>query len=284
MRLPGSGHPVFSSPNVINLAYISSIARAILTHYIPPFNTKAPVVNANGSVSYYYKASPPNIDNRNTYGLRGDWTLNAKHSILGRYLYAHQYLFGPVTPSNFAPSGNLQLITTEDALVSDTWTLNDHSVNVARYGWQAIRGEPNKTSGVSLNSVGFGYSASNAEAAGLPYVAVANYFTQGDAQQPFARRGNHVDTFSDAKYGATASTCSISIVRMETSPLAAAPAMPHRTLAITPRTFSSAIQLNFSRVPATRLSMARPGPTRSTRRMSFASRAIWFCNTAFAMK
>ncbi|MDR3750012.1 MAG: carboxypeptidase regulatory-like domain-containing protein [Terracidiphilus sp.] len=197
---PGAayGHPVFSSPNVINPGYISPIARAILTNYIPPFNTQTPIVNANGTTSYYYKASPPNIDNRNTYGLRGDWTLNAKHAILGRYLYAHQYLFGPVTPSNFAPSGNLQLITTEDALVSDTWALNDHTINVARYGWQAIRGEPNKTSGVNLNSVGYGFSASNAEAAGLPYVAVTNYFTQGDAQQPFARRGNHVDTFSDA--------------------------------------------------------------------------------------
>ena len=192
-----SGHPVFSGPNQINPAYISPIAAAILKNYIPGPSSPTPVVNADGSVSYYYRASPPNIDNRNTYGLRGDWTPNGKHAVLARYLYGHQNLFGPVTPSNFAPAGNVQLMTTRDVMVSDTWTLSDRMINVARYGWQAIDGQPNKTSGVSPASVGYGFAASNAEAMGLPYVAITNYFTQGDAEQPFAARGNHVDSVSD---------------------------------------------------------------------------------------
>ncbi len=197
---PGAayGHPVFSSRNVINPAYISPIAKAILDQYIPPPSSTTPVVNADGSVSYYYRASPPNIDNRNTYGLRGDWTPNTRHTVLARYLYGHQNLFGPVTPSNFAPAGNVQLMTIKDVLFSDTWTINDHTINVARYGWQAIDGEPNKTSGVSPASVGYNFAASNSEALGLPYVSITNYFTQGDAQQPFASRGNHVDSISDA--------------------------------------------------------------------------------------
>ena len=193
-----SGHPVFSGPNTINPAYISPIAKAILADYIPGPSSPTPVVNADGSVSYYYRASPPNIDNRNMYGLRGDWTPNEKHTVLARYLYGHQNLFGPVTPSNFAPAGNVQLMTIKDVLLSDTWTIDDHTINVARYGWQAIDGEPNKTSGVSPASVGYNFAASNSVALGLPYVAITNYFTQGDAGQPFARRGNHVDSVSDA--------------------------------------------------------------------------------------
>lgn len=197
---PGAayGHPVFSGPNQINPAYISPIAKAILTNYIPGPSSQTPVVNADGSVSYYYRASPPNIDNRNTYGLRGDWTPNGKHAVLARYLYGHQYLYGPVTPSNFAPAGNVQLMTTRDVMLSDTWTLSDRMINVARYGWQAIDGEPNKTSGVSPATVGYGFAGTNTEAMGLPYVAITNYFTQGDAEQPFAARGNHVDSVSDA--------------------------------------------------------------------------------------
>ena len=174
-------------PNVIAPARISAVSANILNSYIP-------LPNAPNN---FFVSSPSNIDNRNMYGFRGDYKLGAKHSILGRYLRQHQNLFGPITPSNFAPSGNRQLITAQDYLASDTWTLNGRMINVGRYARQNISGQPNATSGLNLSSVGYGYTSTNATAAGLPYVGLTGAFTQGDAQQPFAYRANGVDTISD---------------------------------------------------------------------------------------
>lgn len=175
------------NPNVIDPARISAVSANLLKNYIPLPN----------SAGNFYKAAPANIDNRNMFGLRGDWKPFPKHSVLGRYLYAHQYLYGPITPSNFAPTGNLQVMTLQDELVSDTWTINDHMINVGRFSRQHIEGTPNKTSGLNLASQGYAFSSTNTAAAGLPNVTLTSYFTTGDLQQPFAYRANSVDTISD---------------------------------------------------------------------------------------
>ena len=176
-----------NQPNVIAPSRISPVSAYLLTNYI-----KLP-----NAANNFYTASPANIDNRNMYGFRGDYRLGSKHSILGRYLRQHQNLFGPITPSNFAPTGNRQLITAQDYLASDTWSLNDHMINVGRYGRQNISGQPNATSGLSLTTAGYAYPSTNATAAGLPNVTLTGAFTTGDAQQPFASRANSVDTISD---------------------------------------------------------------------------------------
>ena len=176
-----------NQPNVIDPARISAVSENLLKNYIP-------LPNSPGN---FYIAAPANIDNRDMFGLRGDWKLSAKHSILGRYLYAHQNLFGPITPSNFAPAGNRQIITLQDFLASDTWTINNHMINVGRYARQHIDGVPNKTSGLDLATQGFAFNSTNATAAGLPNVTITGYFTTGDLQQPFAYRANSVDTIAD---------------------------------------------------------------------------------------
>ncbi len=176
-----------NQPNTIAPSRLSPVSAYLLANYI-----KLP-----NAANNFYTASPANLDNRNMYGFRGDYRLGAKHSILGRYLRQHQNLFGPITPSNFAPTGNRQLITAQDYLGSDTWTLNDHSINVARYARQNIAGQPNATSGLSLAAAGYAYAGTNATAAGLPNVTLTGAFTTGDAQQPFAYRANSVDTLSD---------------------------------------------------------------------------------------
>ena len=87
--------------------------------------------------------------------------------------------FGPGDAVEFcAVAGNVQLMATKDVMLSDTWTLSDR-INVARYGWQAIDGQPNKTSGVSPASVGYGFAASNAGGDGAAVVAITNYFYAG---------------------------------------------------------------------------------------------------------
>ena len=173
-------------PNVIDPARISAVTANLLKNFIP-------LPNSPGN---FYRAAPANIDNRNMFGLRGDWKLG-QHSILGRYLYGHQNLYGPITPTNFPPTGNRQIMTLEDAMGSDTWTINSRMINVGRYAWQSIDGVPNQTSGLDLASQGYAYPSTNATAKGLPNVTLTGYFTTGDLQQPFAYRGNGVNTISD---------------------------------------------------------------------------------------
>jgi hypothetical protein len=174
-------------PNVIDPSRISAVSANLLKNFIP-------LPNSPGN---FYRAAPANIDNRNMFGLRGDWKLGSQHSILGRYLYAHQDLFGPITPTNFPPTGNLQIMTLQDAMGSDTWTINSRMINVGRYAYQSIDGVPNKTSGLDLTAQGYAFPSTNTTAKGLPNVTLTGYFTTGDLQQPFAFRGNNVNTISD---------------------------------------------------------------------------------------
>ena len=176
------------TPNAFNPTRISAISTAILSTYIP--------ASPNGALQGQYKAAPPNIDNRNQFGFRGDWKFR-NHAILGRFMYAHQNLFSPTSPSNFAPKGNVQLITPTDYMGSDTWTINSHMINVGRFVYQHIHGIPNKTSGLSLTSLGYQFAGTNATAAGLPNDTISGSFSSGDAQQPFAYRANGVTSVTD---------------------------------------------------------------------------------------
>lgn len=176
--------------NVFNPNRVSPISAAIMSKYVPlPNKTTRPGVGN-------YLAYPANIDNRNQWGLRGDWKIG-KHAILGRYMYAHQNLFNPVSPSNFAPKGNYQIITPTDEMASDTWTISSHLINTARFVHQHIQGVPNKTSGLNLSTLGYQFQSTNATAAGLPNDTISTSFSTGDAQQPFAYRANGVISVSD---------------------------------------------------------------------------------------
>ena len=174
------------TPNRIDPSRVSSVTNYLLGNYIP-------LPNSPGG---FYQAYPPNIDNRDMWGVRADFKL-ASHSLLGRYMRSHQNLFGPITPSNFPATGNRQIMTLQDAMGSDTWLIGTNKINVARYARQWINGTPNATSGLDLTTAGYAFSSTNPLARGLPNVTVTGFFTQGDAQQPFASRTNSVDTISD---------------------------------------------------------------------------------------
>jgi hypothetical protein len=177
-------------PNAFDPGRISPISKNILSTYIPLPPT------AGGLTQGQYVAAPANIDNRNMWGLRGDWKIG-KHSILGRYMYAHQNLYGPTTPSNFAPKGNYQIMTPTDEMGSDTWTINDHMINVGRFLHQHIQGVPNLTSQVDPSTLGYQFGSTNATAKGLPNDMLTGSFSTGDAQQPFAFRSNDVLSGTD---------------------------------------------------------------------------------------
>jgi hypothetical protein len=177
--------------NVFNPNRVSPISAAILSKYVPLPNKATNVAGVGNYLAY-----PANIDNRNQFGIRGDWKIG-NHAILGRYMYAHQNLFNPVAPSNFAPKGNYQIMTPTDEMASDTWTINSHLINTARFVHQHIQGVPNKTSGLNLSTLGYQFSSTNATAAGLPNDTISGSFSTGDAQQPFAYRANDVISISD---------------------------------------------------------------------------------------
>lgn len=173
-------------PNVIDPARESAITNNLLKSYIPVPN----------SAQNQFVEAPPNIDNRDTVGIRSDYKWRG-HAFLGRYLYAHQNLYAPLTPSDFPVTGSRQIMSLFDGMISDTWILSASSINVARYARQWINGIPNKTSGIEPSLAGYAYQPSNAQALGLPNVTLTGYFTQGDLQQPFASRKNYVDSVDD---------------------------------------------------------------------------------------
>jgi hypothetical protein len=190
---PATGKPACynNTPNAYDTQRISPISAAILKQYIPLPNTAT-----SGSFGGQYIASPPNLDNRNTFGLRADWKFGS-HAILARYMYAHQNLYQPIGPSNFAPKGNYQIMTPTDEMLSDTWTISNSIVNTARIVHQHIQGRPNVTSQVDLATLGYHYQSTNSTAMGLPNDTLSGSFSTGDAQQPFAYRANGVLGFSD---------------------------------------------------------------------------------------
>jgi hypothetical protein len=182
---PLSGLPFAN--NRIPSDRISPIATKILSGYVPLPNSAA-----NRLVR-----SPNVEDSRQQFGTRVDYQATAKHSLFGRYLFAHTNSYDPLGGSNFSPKGNRALARLQDGLGSDTWVISPTSINVVRVGWNRIGAQPTVTSGLNLKDLGFAYSGSNSTAAGLPYITVSGYFTAGDAQQPFANRVNNVVSFTD---------------------------------------------------------------------------------------
>jgi outer membrane receptor protein involved in Fe transport len=182
---PLNGQPLAN--NMIPMDRIDPIAAKILSSYIP-----LPNQPGNRLVR-----SPNMTDDRNQFGDRVDYRLNDHHTLYGRYLFGHSNQFNPLGGSNFAPKGNIAIARVQDVMGSDTWTIRPNMINVARFGVNRIDAKPNVTSGLSLSSLGFQYSPSNAAAAGLPFITINGFFTTGDAQQPFASRVNNVVSFSD---------------------------------------------------------------------------------------
>jgi outer membrane receptor protein involved in Fe transport len=182
--------PLTGSPfpgNLIPADRVSPIAAKILSSYIPP---------PNQAGNRLVRA--PNVeDTREQFGTRADYQINSKHSVFGRYMYAHTNSFDPLGGSNFSPKGNRAIAKLQDVMGSDTWLIRSNMINVARVGVNRIGAKPTVTSGLSLKDLGFQYSGSNATAAGLPFITVSGFFTTGDAQQPFSNRVNQVLSFSD---------------------------------------------------------------------------------------
>jgi hypothetical protein len=182
IRDPLTGQPF--PGNLIPANRISPAATQLLNEFVP-------LPNSPGN---RYIASPTVSDVRDQFGIRLDYHLGARQTILGRYMRSDT---DRVTPRIVAPVDQRALATLQDMLVSHNFVINSNVINQARFSINRITANPAVTSGLSPRSYGINFANTNPLAAGLPSIAVAGFFgggnaALGDAQQPFVDRINHV--------------------------------------------------------------------------------------------
>jgi hypothetical protein len=186
VRDPLTGQPF--PGNVIPAARLDPIAQQLLQDFVPD-----PNVPPNR-----YTASPTVEDDRDQAGLRLDYRLDDRHSILGRYLWSHT---NRATPRTVQAADQLAKATLQDFMVGDTYMFSARAINVARFSFNRIYANPQVTSGRENSEYGINLPNTNPLAVGLPSIAVAGFFTGatslGDLQQPFVERVNNVFQFTD---------------------------------------------------------------------------------------
>ncbi len=182
IRDPQTGLPFPN--NTIPAARISASARELIDQFVP---------RANSGASRYV-ASPDTVDDRDSLGMRFDYQLSQRHSVIGRYL---QTKTNAETPAITTAIGNTSKATLSDYMGSDTFVLSPHAINVARFSYNRIDAHPAVTSGLNNEDYGINVPNTNPLAQGLASIALTGFFNLGDAQQPFVKRINDVFQFTD---------------------------------------------------------------------------------------
>ena len=182
IRDPLTGQPF--TGNIIPSNRISPAATQLLNEFVP-------LPNSPGN---RYIVSPTVSDTRDQFGVRFDYNLSNRQSILGRYMRSDT---DRATPRIIAPVDQRALATLQDGLISHNFVISSRIVNQARFSINRIGANPAVTSGLSPRAYGINFANTNPVAAGLPSIAVTGFFgggnaALGDAQQPFVDRVNHV--------------------------------------------------------------------------------------------
>ena len=183
IRNPETGLPF--PGNVIPPELISTASRQLIDDFVP---------RANDPSGSRYVASPETRDDRDSIGMRFDYQLSQKHSLLGRYL---QTKTDAETPAITTAIGNTSKATLSDYMGSDTYIFTASAINVARISYNRIDARPAVTSGLVNEDYGINVPNTNALAPGLASIAITGFFNLGDAQQPFVKRLNEVVQFTD---------------------------------------------------------------------------------------
>jgi hypothetical protein len=187
IRDPLTGQPF--TGNIIPSNRISPAATQLLNEFVP-------LPNSPGN---RYIVSPTISDSRDQFGVRFDYQLGSRQSVLGRYMRSNT---DRLTPKIIAPIDQRALATLQDGLVSHNFVISSRIINQARFSVNRISANPAVTSGLSPRSYGINFANTNPIAAGLPSIAVSGFFgggnaALGDAQQPFVDRVNHVWQLAD---------------------------------------------------------------------------------------
>ncbi len=170
--------------NVIPAGRISPAAAKLLNEFVP-------LPNSPGN---RYIVSPTVNDVRDQFGVRFDYQMSAKQSLLGRYMRSDT---ARLTPRVIAAVDQRALATLQDAMVSHNYVISSNVINQARFSVNRISANPAVTSGLSPRDFGINLANTNPAAPGLPSIAVQGFFgggtaALGDPQQPFVDRVNHV--------------------------------------------------------------------------------------------
>jgi hypothetical protein len=182
IRDPLTGQPF--PGNIIPANRISPVSTKLLTDFVPLPN----------SAGNRYITSPTVTDNRDQFGVRFDYNLSDRQTILGRYMRSDT---DRATPRIIAPVDQRAIATLQDGLISHNFVISSTMVNQARFSINRISANPAVTSGLSPRAYGINFDNTNPLAAGLPSFAISGFFgggnaALGDAQQPFVDRVNHV--------------------------------------------------------------------------------------------
>ena len=128
--------------NVIPAERISPAARKLIDDFIP---------RANDATGTRYIASPDAVDDRDQMGIRWDYNLSQKNSMLVRYLRSDTE---SIIPPTTRPIGTVADATLQDVMASDTHQFTSRLINVARFSYNRIGASPQATSGLSNTDYG----------------------------------------------------------------------------------------------------------------------------------
>ncbi|MXW02633.1 MAG: TonB-dependent receptor [Holophagales bacterium] len=178
---PMTGEPF--PGNVIPADRLSPIATRVISEFMPLPN-----------VGSRYIVSPDVTDDRDQFGLRLDFRIADSQNVLVRALRSASDRFEPPT---VRPIGNTAASTLEDYMVSHTATVGSNVFNQVRVMSSAIDAEPVVTSGLTNSDYGINLPNINDLAVGLPQFSISGFPSMGDRNQPFVKRENEVEQFTE---------------------------------------------------------------------------------------
>ncbi len=178
---PMTGEPF--PGNVIPADRLSPIAVRLINDFMP-------LPNVGGR----YIVSPDVTDDRDQFGLRLDYRITDGQNVLLRVLRSSSDRFEPPT---VRPIGNTSASTLDDYMLSHTSAIGSNAFNQARVLSSMIDAEPVVTSGIATSEYDINLPNINDLAVGLPQFSISGFSSMGDRNQPFVKRENEVEQFTD---------------------------------------------------------------------------------------
>ncbi len=169
--------------NVIPADRLSPIAVRLIDDFMP-------LPNVGGR----YIVSPDVADDRDQFGLRLDYRITDAQNVLLRILRSTSDRFEPPT---VRPIGNTAASTLDDYMLSHTAAIGSNAFNQVRVLSSMIDAEPVVTSGITNSEYGLNIPNINELAIGLPQFTISGFPSMGDRNQPFVKRENEVQQFTD---------------------------------------------------------------------------------------
>ena len=170
--------------NVIPAERIDPVALRLVNDFMPLPN----------SANNRFIVSPDVTDDRDQFGLRLDYRMSDRQSLLLRILNNESERFEPPTTR---PIGNSAASELDDAMISHTATIGASAFNQVRLASNQIDADPTITSGITNAEYGINIPNINPLAVGLPQMTISGFSSLGDPQQPFVKRENEVLQLTD---------------------------------------------------------------------------------------